>query len=231
MHVEHDAVGMARGRSDKQMFHQPAVLRGAGLESRHGAKIDQLGIDRLAALEPLHEFDGAEADALVLDIDHGAVVGLERVFGFEFDQFVGADDLKIGAESTDLAVDIGAAHIAADHRDNSPDAMTDIAGRRHTADMSGNGENIFGRKLRYHHYCPIMCCGNQVASNGNAIRIISRTISVATNGITPLKIVVNDTSLTTLLITKTFIPTGGWIRPSSTVITMITPNQIGSKPR
>jgi hypothetical protein len=38
------------------------------------------------------------------------------------------------------------------------------------------------------------------------------------------------TSLTTLLITKTFMPTGGWIRPSLTVITMITPNQMGSKP-
>jgi hypothetical protein len=41
----------------------------------------------------------------------------------------------------------------------------------------------------------------------------------------------NDTSLTTLLMTNTFMPTGGWIRPSSTVITMMTPNQIGSKPR
>src|SRR3979490_2862460 len=68
-----------------------------------------------------------------------------------------------------------------------------------------------------------MRCGSHVASNGNAIRITSRTRSVATNGITPLKIVANDTSLTTLLITKTLIPTGGWIRPSSTVITMMTP--------
>ena len=76
-----------------------------------------------------------------------------------------------------------------------------------------------------------MRCGSQVASIGNAIRITSRTRSVATNGITPLKMVANDTSLTTLLITNTFMPTGGWIRPSSTVITMMTPNQIGSKPR
>ena len=55
-------------------------------------------------------------------------------------------------------------------------------------------------------------------------------MSVATNGSTPLKMVVKLTSLTTLLITNTFMPTGGWIRPSSTVMTMITPNQIGSKP-
>ena len=41
----------------------------------------------------------------------------------------------------------------------------------------------------------IMCCGSQVASNGNAISITSRTISVATNGITPLKIVVNENVL------------------------------------
>ena len=38
------------------------------------------------------------------------------------------------------------------------------------------------------------------------------------------------TSFTTLLMTKTFMPTGGWISPSSTVMTMMTPNQIGSKP-
>src|SRR5262249_45323322 len=34
----------------------------------------------------------------------------------------------------------------------------------------------------------------------------------------------------TLFMTNTIIPTGGWISPSSTVITMMTPNQIGSKP-
>src|SRR3982074_2498955 len=78
---------------------------------------------------------------------------------------------------------------------------------------------------------PAMRCGNQVASSGNKIRITSRMRSVTTNGITPLKIVANDTSLTTLLITKTFIPTGGWIRPSSTVITMMTTTQIGPTPR
>ena len=38
------------------------------------------------------------------------------------------------------------------------------------------------------------------------------------------------TSSITLLITKMFMPTGGWMRPSSTVMTMMTPNQIGSKP-
>src|SRR6266498_1428597 len=75
-----------------------------------------------------------------------------------------------------------------------------------------------------------MRCGNHSARIGNAIRITSRIRSVATNGITPRKMVENDTSFTTLLITNTFMPTGGWIRPSSTVITMMTPNQIGSKP-
>ena len=51
------------------------------------------------------------------------------------------------------------------------------------------------------------------------------------NGSTPVKMVVKLTSFTTDLMTKTFMPTGGWIRPSSTVMTMMTPNQIGSKPR
>ena len=50
------------------------------------------------------------------------------------------------------------------------------------------------------------------------------------NGSTPKKIVKKLTSWTTLFITNTFMPTGGWISPSSTVITMMTPNQIGSKP-
>src|ERR1700754_952057 len=75
-----------------------------------------------------------------------------------------------------------------------------------------------------------MCCGSQVASSGNTTRITSRIRSVTTNGSTPTKIVDISTSLMTLLITNTFMPTGGWINPSSTVITMITPNQIGSKP-
>ena len=72
--------------------------------------------------------------------------------------------------------------------------------------------------------------GSQVASSGKVMRITSRTRSVTTKGITPLKMVENYTSWTTLLMTKTFMPTGGWMRPSSTVMTMMTPNQIGSKP-
>jgi hypothetical protein len=42
------------------------------------------------------------------------------------------------------------------------------------------------------------------------------------------EMVENVTSCTTLLITNTFMPTGGWINPSSTVMTMMTPNQIDS---
>src|SRR3982074_2722238 len=77
---------------------------------------------------------------------------------------------------------------------------------------------------------PIIRCGSQVASNGNKIKITSRIRSVTTNGSTPMKIVDMLTSLITLLMTNTFMPTGGWIRPSSTVMTMTMPNQIGSKP-
>src|ERR1700748_170433 len=77
---------------------------------------------------------------------------------------------------------------------------------------------------------PIIRCGSQVASSGNRIKMIRRMMSVTTNGSTPAKIVDILTSLITLLITNTFMPTGGWINPSSTVMTMTTPNQIGSKP-
>ena len=211
MHVEHDAVGVARRRCDKQVFHQPAVFFGSGLELRHGAEIDQFRIDRLAAFQPLQQFDRAETNAPVLDIDHRAVVGLERIFRFEFDQFVGPDDLEVRAERADLAVDALAAHLAADDRNDPADAMADVAGGCHAADMSGDGEDVLGLRAdgSLMEAYPIMRCGSQVASNGNKIRITSLIRSVTTNGSTPTKIVDMLTSLITLLMTNTFMPTGG----------------------
>src|SRR5207248_6850999 len=91
-----------------------AVLLMPGLESGDSAEINQFWIDRLAALELLEQLHRAEADALVLDIDGGAVVGLEGVSGFEIDQLVGADGLEIGAERQHLAGD-RARHLAADN--------------------------------------------------------------------------------------------------------------------
>ena len=44
------------------------------------------------------------------------------------------------------------------------------------------------------------------------------------NGITPLKVSIIGTSFAKELITKTFSPTGGVIRPTSTTIRVITPN-------
>src|SRR5258705_313009 len=131
MHVDHDAVGVAGGGTDKQGLHQPAVFFAPRLELWHGAEIDQLGIDRLAALQPLQQFDGAEANALVLDIDYGTVVGLERVFRLEFDQLAGPDDLEVRAERADLAVDAIAAHLSAGNRNDPADTVTDIAGGWH----------------------------------------------------------------------------------------------------
>src|ERR1700730_4003219 len=72
--------------------------------------------------------------------------------------------------------------------------------------------------------------GSHNAMAGKAIRITSRMRSVAMKGNTPAKMVEKFMSWITLFITKTTIPTGGWMSPSSTVITMMTPNQIGSKP-
>ena len=60
--------------------------------------------------------------------------------------------------------------------------------------------------------------GSHKARIGNAIKITRRIKSVMINGMTPLKMVVKLTSFTTLFITNTFIPTGGWMRPSSTVM-------------
>src|SRR5713226_7075958 len=149
MHVDHDAVDVAGGGADEQVLHQPAVFFGAGFELRHSAEIDQLGIDGLAALQPLQQLDGAETNALVLDIDDRAVVGLEGIFRFQFDQLIGPDDLEVRAERADLAVDI-AAHLAAGNRNDAADAVTDIADGCHAADIGGDGENVFGRKPRRH---------------------------------------------------------------------------------
>ncbi len=58
MHVDDDAVGVARGGGDEDVLHQPAVFFSAGLEFRHGAEIDQFRIDRLAALQLLQRSTG-----------------------------------------------------------------------------------------------------------------------------------------------------------------------------
>jgi len=90
----------------KQVFHQPAVFFGTRLKLRHRAEIDQLW-DRPArhAFKRCSSSTGPKTDALVLDIDHRAVVGLKRIFCFQFDQLVGPDDLEVRAERADLAVD------------------------------------------------------------------------------------------------------------------------------
>ncbi|MNL84275.1 hypothetical protein D3C87_2121990 [compost metagenome] len=54
--------------------------------------------------------------------------------------------------------------------------------------------------------------------------------SVTMKGATPRKMVMRLTSRLIELMTKTFMPIGGVISPSSTVTTTMMPNQIGSKP-
>src|SRR5215831_15164616 len=98
-------------------------------------------------------------------------------------------------------------------------------GGRHHGGERGDGECDADHGSSSH-----MCDGNHRASIGKTISMTSRIRSVMMNGSTPMKMVEKLTSGITLLMTKTFIPTGGWIKPSSTVITMMTPNQIGSKP-
>ena len=147
MDVDDDAVGMAGGGGDEQAFHQPAVFLGSGFESRHGAEIDQAWIDRLASLQLLQQFDRAEADALVLDIDHCAVIGLEGIFRLQIDQLIGADDLKVGASIQHLAIDAFAMHLAADDRDDPAHAMAGFAGG--TADAFTLFERFEGKLQQY----------------------------------------------------------------------------------
>ena len=51
--------------------------------------------------------------------------------------------------------------------------------------------------------------GSQVASCGKATISANTRISAPTKGSTPLKMVVKSTSFTMVLMTKTFMPTGG----------------------
>ena len=95
MDVDHDPVGMPRGRADKQVFHQPAVFFDTGFKFGGGAEINQLGVDRLALLQPLQQFDRSKTNSPILDIDYRAVVGFEGISRFQVDELVGPDDLKI----------------------------------------------------------------------------------------------------------------------------------------
>src|SRR6185312_11309014 len=131
--------------------HQPPVFLASRLEFRHGAEIDQFRVDRFAALQFLQQFDRAEANALVLDIDHRAVVGLEGIFRLELDQLVGPDDLVVGAERADLAVDPLATDLAAGNRNDAADAVANVARGGDAADPGGNGEDILGGKGRNSH--------------------------------------------------------------------------------
>ena len=71
--------------------------------------------------------------------------------------------------------------------------------------------------------------GRNITISGNNIMIVMQTTAAIKKGHTPLKIVVNGTSGTAPFMTKTFRPTGGVISPTSSTITMMTPNQSGLK--
>src|SRR4051812_30903749 len=148
---------MTRRGADEDVFHQPAVFRGTCLEFRHGAEIDQTGIDRLTALQLLQQLERPETDALVFDINDRAVVGLEGVFCLKLDQLVGADNLEIGAERTNLAIDVRATDVAAKDRNDATNAMTGLARADRLADPHGDGENISGLQL-WRHDRPALCC-------------------------------------------------------------------------
>src|SRR5437763_9005279 len=150
MHVDHDPVGMPRGRADKQVLHQPAVFFGTGFEFGSSAEINQLGIDRFALVQPLQQFDRSKTNSPVLDINDRAVVGFESISRFQFDELVGPDDLKVRAERADLAVDVWAANLSSDYGNNPANAVADIAGRGHAADMRRDGEDESGLQRRRH---------------------------------------------------------------------------------
>jgi hypothetical protein len=72
--------------------------------------------------------------------------------------------------------------------------------------------------------------GSQSESHGKATSSARRSTSAHMNGMTPRKTVPVDTSGSSVLRTKRFMPTGGLMSPISTTQTMMTPNQTGSTP-
>ena len=72
--------------------------------------------------------------------------------------------------------------------------------------------------------------GKKVAMLGNKTKSMIRRTCIPINGRIPLNIVPIGISGAQPEMTKTLIPTGGVICPISIIITMTTPNQMGSKP-
>jgi hypothetical protein len=68
-----------------------------------------------------------------------------------------------------------------------------------------------------------MIHGSQRAISGKAMMIRIRITCTTMNGVAPRKIVASGTSRSIPLITNTFMPIGGVIRPSWTTITMMMP--------
>src|SRR6266481_950816 len=80
------------------------------------------------------------------------------------------------------------------------------------------------------YFAPMTACGNHVAISGNMHSKTTASIISPTNGITPHTTSRKGISGAMFLITKMFSPTGGWMRPISMMMVMITPNHTRSKP-
>src|SRR5258708_8029727 len=144
------AVGVAGADADEKVLHQPAVFFGACFESRHRAEIDQRGIDSLAFGDAVQQRLWTEAEADILDIDDRAVVHLKSVFCFQLGKTVRANGLEIGADRKDFSVDALAENLAAEERDDPPDAMAVIAGDDRRTDPDREAEAVFGLKTCCH---------------------------------------------------------------------------------
>jgi hypothetical protein len=150
MHVDLDAVGVPRADADEQVLHQPAVFRGSGFEFRHRAKIDQAGINDLTSGDPIQQLLRAESDADILDIDDGAVVHLEGIFRLDFGKAVRANGLKIRTVRKDRPFHAFAMQLAAENRNDPPDAVAEIAGDNRRADLDREAEDIFEEQVSLH---------------------------------------------------------------------------------
>src|SRR6266576_6165970 len=146
VHVDLDAVGVSCADADEQVLHQPAVLFGTGFELRYRAKIDRCGIDNLTPGDPVQQLLRTEADAEILDVDDGAVVRLKSVFCLQLGKAVRTDGLEVRAMGQDRARDAGAAHFAAEDRNDPPDTIAEIAGDDRRADFDGEAEDVSGVK-------------------------------------------------------------------------------------
>ena len=121
---------------------KPRIAGVAGLKKRGATEIIARRIDRPSGRERRDDVRRAVAQCMIAHVDQNAVVGPERVAGFELGRAVAAYDLPVGAATQHLAAHLRSGKIATGDRDDPPPTLAHIAEieRRIDGDMGREDE-------------------------------------------------------------------------------------------